>query len=152
MLRIAKTMLFELNKIYVFTLLFFLSFQVNAQEEILGFWYNDDSTTIIEIYMDNGLYNGRVTWLKESLDTQGNSRLDVYNDNASLRSRELLGIDLIYGFQSINSFWRKGKIYDYKSGRTYNGKITLKNTELRLSGYYGILFFLGKTKTWYRVK
>lgn len=122
---------------------------VYAQEEILGKWQDEEGTTIIEIYEENGLYNGRIVWLLDSLDIQGNKILDVYNDNTSLRSRKLIGIDLIYGFQYYDGYWRKGKIYDYHSGRTYNGRIVVKD-ELRLSGYYGVLSFLGRTTKWSR--
>ena len=127
-----------------------LGLHAQAQEEILGRWQDEDNATIIEIYEDNGIYAGRIVWLLDSLDLYSNKKLDVENDNSSLRSRPLIGTDLIYGFQYYENYWRKGKIYDFNSGRTYNGKIVVKEDELRLSGYYGVLSFLGRTTKWHR--
>ena len=43
------------------------------------------------------------------------------------------------------------EIYNFKTGNTYTGKIHLTNkNEMELTGYYGILWFLGRTKTWTR--
>lgn len=122
----------------------------DTPDAITGRWMDEDSTTVMEIYETNGLYDGRIIWLADSLDERGEPVRDVHNTNPDLRGRTLIGIDLIYGFQWMDGKWRKGKVYDQHSGRTYNGKITLRDGELRLSGYYGIFSFLGKTRRWTR--
>ena len=129
----------------------FTVFQASAQNEILGFWMNEDKDAIIEIYENNRIFNGRIVWLKDSLDSFGQPVRDVFNDRSSLRSRKVMGTDMLMGFIYTDEAWRKGEIYNYKSGNDYNGKITLDDDgNLRLKGYYSILFFLGRTKTWTR--
>lgn len=126
-------------------------FQASAQNEILGFWMNEDKDAIIEIYEENRIFNGRIVWLKDSLDNFGQPVRDVFNDRSSLRSRKVMGTDMLSGFIYEDDAWRKGEIYNYNSGNDYNGKITLDDDgNLKLKGYYSILFFLGRTKTWTR--
>lgn len=142
-------------QVIVITLLQLWVFVVTAQnkDDILGFWLDEQKETVVHIYEDNGLYFGRVEWLKDSLDMFGNPRRDVLNDDPDLRSRTVLGADMLIGFEwDGEGAWRKGEIYYYQTGNGYNGKIYLEDGYLRLKGYYSILFFLGRTKTWERLE
>ena len=122
---------------------------------ILGKWMDENQETIIEIYKlaDKNIYNGRVVWVRDSLRSFGEGLRDVLNDDTELRSRKVLGTNMLEGFvYDGTDTWRKGEIYYYQSGNDYNGKIYLdEEGNLRLKGYYSILFFLGRTKTWKRV-
>jgi uncharacterized protein (DUF2147 family) len=123
----------------------------SAQNQILGYWIDENRETIIEIYERNNTYNGRIVWIANEVDGLGNERRDVYNPNPELRSRKVLGIDMLTGFAwDGTDTWRKGDIYYYRTGNDYNGKITLEDGQLHLKGYYSILFFLGRTKVWSR--
>ena len=128
---------------------------VSAQnkDDILGYWLDEKQETVVRIYEDNGLYFARIEWLQDSLDVFGNPRRDVLNDDAELRSRLVLGTDMLIGFQwDGEDSWRKGEIYYYQTGNDYNGKISLgEEGKLKLKGYFSILFFLGRTKTWQRL-
>lgn len=131
-----------------------ISVVAQDKDDILGFWLDEKRETVIEIYehADRDLYNGRIVWLKDSLDTFGNERRDVLNDDPQLRSRKVLGTNMLYGFAwDDTDTWRKGEIYYYQTGNDYNGKIHLDGGKLKLKGYYSILFFLGRTKTWQRL-
>lgn len=121
-------------------------------DAILGRWMDEGKETIIEIYEENDMYHGRVVWLKDSLDVFGDKLRDVLNSNTKLRSRKVLGTKMLQGFVWDGAeTWRKGQIYFYQTGNEYNGKITMSETgQLKLKGYYSILFFLGKTQTWTR--
>ncbi|MCF8277509.1 MAG: DUF2147 domain-containing protein [Flavobacteriales bacterium] len=128
------------------------SFGLLAQnpDAILGKWMDEEHETIIEIYKKNSMFYGRIVWLKDSLDpTFGGKLRDVLNDDVKLRSRKVLGIDMLEGFvwDGVDA-WRKGRIYYYQTGNDYNGKIYMEDGELKLKGYYSILFFLGRTKIW----
>jgi uncharacterized protein (DUF2147 family) len=123
----------------------------SAQDQILGYWMDENRETIIEIFERNNTYNGRIVWIANEVDGLGNERRDVYNPNPELRSRKVLGIDMLTGFAwDGTDTWRKGDIYYYRTGNDYNGKITLEDGQLHLKGYYSILFFLGRTKVWSR--
>ena len=134
-----------------------LCMNLHAQnaDAILGKWMDESEETVIEIYKpaNKNIYNGRVIWVKDSLGSFGEGLRDVLNDNTGLRSRKVLGTNMLEGFVwDGTDTWRKGEIYYYQSGNDYNGKIYLdEEGSLRLKGYYSILFFLGRTKTWKRV-
>ncbi len=124
-----------------------------TKDDILGYWLDEKEETVVHIYEDNDLYFGKVVWLRDSLDVYGYQRRDILNNDKDLRSRKVLGTDMLIGFQwDGEDTWRKGQIYYYQTGNNYNGKIYLNNGELKLKGYFSILFFLGRTKTWQRVE
>lgn len=123
------------------------------KDDILGYWLDEKEETVVRIYEDNDLYFGKIVWLKDSLDVFGKPRRDVLNDEPEMRARTVLGADMLIGFKwDDEDTWRKGEIYYYQTGNDYNGKIYLEDGKLKLKGYYSLLFFLGRTKTWTRVK
>ena len=141
-----------------FILILFLNCMVSiaqaTKDEILGLWYNEDKTEIIEIYTKDNYYYAKLHWLKNS-QSGGESIRDVYNENPSLRSRVLTGIDILIKFEYNVSKekWKSGEIYNYKNGNTYNGKMRINSEgELEVHGYWWILSFLGSTKTYHKVK
>jgi len=138
-------------------LLFLTSSQLFAQKanDILGKWTNEKQTRTIEIYENNDLYYGKVVWLKDSEKGKGNNRLDIKNHNTALENRKILGVDFLlsFAFYTDRKVWRDGQIYNYETGNTYTGKMTLnENGEIELTGYYGILWFLGRTQILKRAK
>lgn len=123
-----------------------------SKDDILGYWLDEKQETVVRIYEDNGMYFGKIVWLKDSLDVFGQSRRDILNDEPEMRSRAVLGTDMLIGFKwDGEDTWRKGEIYYYQTGNDYNGKIYLDEGKLKLKGYFSVLFFLGRTKTWERL-
>lgn len=128
-----------------------LSQPLHAQNKLLGYWIDEPHETVIEIYKQNDFYHARIVWLKDSLDVYGQDLRDVMNSDPKQRSRKVIGSRMLSGFSWTGGELRKGEIYNYKSGNEYNGKIYLgEEGDLRLKGYFSILFFLGRTKTWKR--
>ena len=140
------------SSILSFFLVFSVSVFAQHQDDILGLWVDERQETIIEIYEHEDLYNGRIVWIKDSLDQFGNELRDVRNDDVSLRSRKVIGSDMLLGLKwDEDDTWRRGDIYYYQNGNDYNAKVYLSEEgSLRIKGYYSILFFLGRTKTWSR--
>ena len=127
-------------------------------EEILGTWNNDDGRAKIEIFDCGARYCGKIIWLKEPNYPQddkrgmgGKPRVDRKNPDPALRSRLLLGLQIMEGFVFRGkAVWDKGHIYDPESGKTYKGRITLVSPQrLYLKGYVGIPLF-GRSTTWTR--
>lgn len=140
--------------ITLLTLLLATCATAQSKDAILGFWLDEKQETVVRIYEDNGLYFGKIEWIKDSLDLFGSNRRDVLNHDPQLRSRTVVGTDMLVGFEwDGEDAWRKGEIYYYQTGNDYNGKIYLSEEgELKLKGYFSILFFLGRTKTWQRLE
>lgn len=120
-------------------------------DDILGIWWNQEKTSKIEVYKNNGKYFGKIIHLEEPNDEQGKPKVDKDNPEAKLRTRPLLGMvilqDLAY---DEDNEYEDGNIYDPKSGKTYSANAELVNkNQLDLRGYVGISL-IGRTSTWTR--
>jgi len=139
--------------LFLFTIIG-LSAKTQNADAILGKWINEKQTRTIEIYKNNDLYYGRVLSLKDSEKGVGSKRLDIKNPNSSLNNRKIIGIDFLMSFSYFTDrdVWKEGHIYNYETGNTYSGKLSInKDGSMDLTGYYGILWFLGRTQTLTRV-
>ena len=76
---------------------------------------------------------------------------DVKNKDASLRTRPLKNMQMLYDFTGGPTKWTGGKVYNAADGGTYSGTIVLTSaTSLKLKGC--IVAPLCKTETWTRIK
>ena len=118
-----------------------------AAKEITGLW--DTGESHVEIYACGDLVCGRIAALDEPLDEDGNAKLDTNNPDPALRSRPIIGMDLIAGFSRAGKTkWEDGTIYDPRDGETYKCVIKLqRDGTLKVRGYVGIPL-LGKTVVW----
>jgi uncharacterized protein (DUF2147 family) len=141
------------------TFLLLISFVFAADEDrVLGLWITPEKDCKIEIFKCGSKYCGRITWLKEPLyqaDDEGGMAgkpvVDRENPNPDLRSRPLMGLQLMGGFTYIGkNVWEKGAIYNPENGKTYKCKMTLAApNRLEVRGYVGIPL-LGATSIWTR--
>ncbi len=139
-------------------LLLFLSlfiFFCQAQaDNILGVWLEEKKQSKIEIYKNaENKFFGKIIWLKEPLDENGNIKLDKKNPDPALRKNTINGLVIMRNLEFVKeSTWENGEIYDARSGKTYSLVVYMKdNNTLDLRGYLGLTLF-GKTTTWSRVK
>jgi uncharacterized protein (DUF2147 family) len=141
------------------TFLLLVSFAIAADEDrILGLWNTAEKDCKIEIFKCGDKYCGRIAWLKEPLypaddgmGMGGRPIVDRQNPNPDLRSRPLVGLQLMEGFTYIGkNVWEKGTIYSPESGKTYKCKMTLvPPNHLEVRGFIGIPL-LGGTSIWTR--
>jgi uncharacterized protein (DUF2147 family) len=136
-----------------------VSFALAADEgKILGLWITPKNDCKIEIFESGSKYCGRITWLKEPLYPADDDRgmagrpvVDRDNPNPNLRSRPLIGLQLIDGFTHIGkNVWEKGTTYNPDNGKTYRCKMILSApNRLEVRGFIGIPL-LGATSVWTR--
>ncbi|GAB4382799.1 MAG: DUF2147 domain-containing protein [Salibacteraceae bacterium] len=121
-------------------------------DDILGIWFNEEKTAKIEIYKNGDKYFGKIVWLKEPL-RDGKPKLDIHNDDESLRSRPVMGLNILQDFvwDEDDKEWNDGTIYDPKNGETYSCYITKKGDVLHVRGYIGFSF-IGRTTEWTRAE
>lgn len=139
------------------TFLLLASLAVAADEDkILGLWNTPENDCKIEIFKSGGKYFGRIAWLKEPLypadgGMAGRPVVDRENPNPNLRSRPLIGLQLIQGFTYVSkNVWEKGTIYNPDNGKTYRCKMTLSApNRLEVRGFIGIPLW-GGTSVWTR--
>ena len=127
---------------------------INAQNNsvICGVWIEEEKKSHIEIYeTKGGLYEGKIVWLAEPFDENGNIKLDTQNPNQELQKRALQGLTIIKNLSIVNDKkWNNGTIYDARTGRTYSLNIKLVDIDnLILKGYIGFSF-IGKSTNWTR--
>jgi uncharacterized protein (DUF2147 family) len=104
-----------------------------------GTWLVQDQTAKVKIEPCAGRTDqlcGEIVWLKAPLDEAGQPKRDIHNSDPGLRARPVMGLPLIREFHSAGpDRWEGGKIYDPRSGKTYNSKMQLKpDGTLRIDG------------------
>jgi len=120
-------------------------FSQSKADKILGTWYTPVKEGNVQIYKSGKNYNGKLIYLKHSLDNQGKPILDVNNPDKEKRNRPLVGILLLKDitYDDKKNRW-KGKLYDYdgNKGNTYDSYLTItKNGNLNIKGFWGLSFF-----------
>lgn len=113
--------------------------------DVLGTWLTEIKDAKVEIYQKQGKFYGRVVWVAEPNDDDGNPKIDKYNPNEKLNKRPVMGIDILLELTYDDGEWSGGFIYDPKDGKTYECKIWIEDETLKVRGYLGWLF---DTKTW----
>lgn len=143
------------NLTLAFAVLFLsVSFSYSQQNDaVCGKWLTESKKAKVEIVRVGNVYNGKIYWLKEPLNKQGEPKKDVNNPEESKRNAPLLGLELIKGFKyDEDNVYKGGEIYDPENGKTYSCKMTLSKDgkTLEVRGFIGISLF-GRTQVWTRV-
>ena len=96
-----------MKKIAILFAFIFASTIVLAQksDEITGKWLNKDKEAHLQIYKKGNKYYGKLAWLKNPNDENGQPKKDSKNPSAELRSRTLLGLEILKGFEYKNGIW-----------------------------------------------
>jgi uncharacterized protein (DUF2147 family) len=123
-----------------------------AAESAQGTWLVQDQSAKVRIAPCAGRPEalcGEIVWLKAPVDANGAPKRDVHNPDARLKTRPILGLTMIRDFRPAGpGEWDGGKIYDPRSGKTYNSKMRLTpQGELKVDGCVAIFC---QTQTWRR--
>jgi len=134
------------------SIMFLAKAQKNA-DDIVGVWLTGSGKGHVKIDKVGNYYFGRIVWLKDPLNDLGKPKLDKNNEDISKRSKSVLGMQLIGGFEWKNdNLWDNGDIYDPENGKTYKCKLDLENlSTMNVRGFIGISLF-GRTDIWKKVK
>jgi uncharacterized protein (DUF2147 family) len=90
-------------------------------------------------------------WLKDP-NPGGKPAVDKDNPDSKLKSRPLMGLNLLEGLKFDSGMWEDGTIYDPKTGKTYSCQVTLKSKDvLEVKGYIGFSL-IGRTVEWTKAK
>jgi uncharacterized protein (DUF2147 family) len=116
--------------------------RASAQATIAGTWFTEDSSSKVTITQSGNAYSGKVTWVK----TDG--AVDAKNSDPSLRTRPIMGIDILTGCTGDATSAKGCRIYAPKRGNSYDAELNLdKAGTLKVKVKAGIG---GKTQTWTR--
>lgn len=122
-----------------------------SADDILGTWLTEGGKSKVVVTKVDGKYYGKIIWLKTP-NRDGKPKKDIHNEDEPLRSRPILGMNVIAGFEWDDDEYEDGTIYDPENGKLYSCVITFtdKNT-LDVRGYIGFSL-IGRTTVWTRVK
>jgi len=143
--------------LFLSTFTFFLNFNAQSKaDQILGDWIASDHSVAVKVYKNNNQYQAKVVWFDEKLGSGKpmESRYDNENPNPELRTRKIIGMQILSGLQynSENKSWENGKIYDASSGRTWDSVLHMaENGTLKVRGYWKFKW-IGKTMSFKPLK
>lgn len=122
-------------------------------DAILGTWKANEKVLTIEVYKQGQEYHARiVSFTDHHNGLPAAQRTDDKNPDPALRSRKLIGTDVLSGlkYSSGSKSWTGGKIYNAGSGSTYSANVELVNPgKLSVRAYKGVSL-IGKTLTFHR--
>ena len=140
-----------MKKIFICMLVMLASISTYAQD-VVGKWKLEDGTAIVEVYRQGDVFNGKIVWLEEPTEEDGTPSKDKNNPDAKLRSRELIGLNMLSGLKKDGSEYTGGSIYDPGNGKTYNCSMKVEGDVLKVRGSLDKRGLLGRTMDWFRVK
>lgn len=145
------------NSCFLLVLLIpFLSFTGNAAnpDALNGRWLSQKRRNQVQIYRQGNRYYGKIVWMLEPNDLASNQpKCDKFNPDASMRSRTLVGMNIMSDLQYTGeNAWTGGQIYNPEDGRTYGCELSLRDANtMDVRAYMLGMKMIGKTITWTRV-
>ena len=128
-------------RLFLFIILLNIQLLEGLEKTIIGYWLTSESVVEVKSCGDQICAEIIHLLVEEGIDPK--SVLDENNVNANLRSRLLIGINLLEGFKNkidSDGSIRGGKIYNPRDGRFYKSKLKLLNNgNLKVEGC--LLFF-----------
>ena len=142
----------DMKKI-IFSMIFMLAPLAAAfAQDVVGKWKLEDGTAIVEVYKNGDVYNGKIIWLQKPTEADGSPAVDNNNPDKALRSRKLIGLNMLSGLKKNGGEYTGGTIYDPGNGKTYNCSMKVEGDVLKVRGSLDKKGLLGRTMDWYRVK
>ena len=77
---------------------------------------------------------------------------DDKNPDAKLRTRQLIGLNMLSNLKKNGTEYSGGSIYNPANGKTYNCSMKVEGDVLKVRGTLDKKGLLGKTMDWFRVK
>jgi uncharacterized protein (DUF2147 family) len=120
-----------------------------SADTAIGTWHSPTKHGVIQISKCGSTICGN---LRDGDDIRANADArDSNNSDSALKGRPLKGLNIFSGFTPAADGWENGQVYDPSKGKTYSGKITIKDANtLSLRGC--IFVPLCRTDTWTRAR
>ncbi len=119
----------------------------SAQTSPLGDWLTAGASAVVKIApcaSGEGTLCGRIVWLWDPA-----TATDTRNSDPALRSRPLVGLDMLSGFRpGAAGEWTGGRIYNPEDGNTYSA--TLKQRDGTTMEVRGCVLIVCRSQLWRR--
>jgi uncharacterized protein (DUF2147 family) len=119
-------------------------------DKIKGIWLNHLENAKVEIFERDGKYFGKIVWIDIPEDVDINLATDKNNPDPSLRSRRIMGLEMISDLKYDDGIWEDGKLYSPEKGKTVDCELEVSenNKILYVTASKG---WFSKTLEWTRV-
>jgi uncharacterized protein (DUF2147 family) len=122
-------------------------------DRICGKWMAAEGNLMVQVYKDKDEFRAKIVWFKDDPSKPMEEWSDKHNPDPALRSRKILGLNVVNGLKYNNrsDTWEDGTIYDAQHGKQWDavGYID-KDGLLKVKGYWHFKIF-GKTMVFKRV-
>jgi uncharacterized protein (DUF2147 family) len=138
--------------IVLFLALYAFASVAQKAEDIEGIWWNDEKTTKIKVEKKDGKFIGTIVYMIPEKYVNGKPPVDDKNPDSKFHTRSLIGLQILSGFvyNASKKEWADGRIYDPKSGKTYDCFARLDGDVLKLKGFVAGIRWLGRESEWYK--
>ncbi|MBQ7812149.1 MAG: DUF2147 domain-containing protein [Bacteroidales bacterium] len=137
----------------IFSMIFMLMPLAAAfAQDVVGKWKLEDGTAIVEVYQEGNVFNGKIVWLQNPTEADGSPAVDDKNPDKALRTRQVLGLNMLSGLKKTGDEYSGGSIYDPGNGKTYNCSMKVEGDVLKVRGSLDRKGLIGRTMDWFRVK
>jgi uncharacterized protein (DUF2147 family) len=120
----------------------------SSAADVEGYWITADRTAVVRVAPCGTKVCGTTTHILARGPQVPST--DVMNPQPSLRSRPLVGLQVLSGFASSGSGWTNGRAYDPKTGRSYKARLT-PNADGTLT-VTGCVLFICQSQRWTRMR
>ena len=141
-----------MNKIFISMILMLAPLASAFAQDVVGKWKLEDGTAIVEVYQQGDVYNGKIVWLQTPTEADGSPTVDDKNPDPKLRTRQVLGLNMLSNLKKGNGEYSGGSIYDPGNGKTYNCSMKVEGDVLKVRGSLDKRGLIGRTMDWFRVK
>ena len=116
-----------------------------------GVWLVDGEAAV-ELFQCNDSLCGRIVWLMEPRDRQGDVRHDARNPDPALRQRPLCGLDVLSGLKPVApDSWDGGRFYNPQDGHRYSAGFRMGSDDRLVARFYVGMPILGESRTLTRI-
>ncbi|HEX3384800.1 MAG TPA: DUF2147 domain-containing protein [Mucilaginibacter sp.] len=144
-------------KYFITIFLFVCLYQARGQtaqnsNRICGKWMSSEKNLTVEVYKKGDEFKARIVWFRDDPGKPMDEWRDSHNPDPALRSRKILGLDVLRGlkYDKDGDSWEDGIVYDAKHGKDWNASAFIDaHGLLRVRGYWHFKIF-GKTMTFKR--
>jgi uncharacterized protein (DUF2147 family) len=109
-----------------------------ADSAVDGIWKMGNGKLVVKVEHCSGdKICVKIASIAKAFHDDGTPRLDDHNPNAALRSRPVVGLQIINGMSPTSATTWKGKLYNSDDGHTYTAYAKLKGNALEVQGCWG---------------
>ena len=141
-----------MKRIFISMILMLAPFVAAMAQDVVGKWKLEDGSAIVEVYQQGNVFNGKIVWLQNPTEEDGSPAVDNNNPDAKLRTRQLIGLNMLSNLTKKGEEYTGGSIYDPGNGKTYNCSMKVEGDILHVRGSLDKRGLLGRTMDWFRVK